>query len=589
MRYGIGLRCELTSSKPAFNFWFWVEFLAFFVRGMRTSILLFSSFFANYAFASTLSLPNVNWNVAYTNMPLVEVLTEVLTPSGYSIIISPKVKATVSGRLTGSTERVFERLVSTYGLIWYFEQNILYVYAAGEAKSQLVRLQRADLAKVQRSLAQLGLNDRRFKLSYDDRNRTLMVSGPPRWVELVTSVALSADEVSSSTQAAEVRVFKLKHARATDRVFNGAAGEVVVPGVVSLLQQLFNLSVTGSNRRPAATGASEKSSRDSYAKVFKTLLSQSGKPASSPDSLGLTDNSDGQGASVVSNDLDDRGGRNSLPQIQADPRTNSVVIRDYVDRMAANAAAIETLDTPTRLIEIEAAILDVSSDALESFGIDWRLSSRRVDLQLGGGGGAPLSRTNDLTQALLGTVAPVGALGSLALGNGVNQLLSRLNALEEDGRGRVLSRPKIITPENMEATIDNTSTFYVRLQGNLEVSLANVTTGTSLRVLPSIEPGRNGPMVKLAIKIEDGSLSSTKVDNLPVVNRNSVTTEAVVNVGQTLLIGGLSVERDSDTVNGVPILRSLPVVGKLFQSTNKRRERVERIFMLTPRVIDVND
>lgn len=294
-------------------------------------------------------------------------------------------------------------------------------------------------------------------------------------------------------------------------------------------------------------------------------------------------------ASAMASGAEGRSGALSLPQIQADPRTNSVVIRDYPDKMAMHEAAIRKLDLPTKMIEIEAVILDINSDALESLGIDWRLSTRRLDIQTGAGNTPSLPRTNDLTSQVIGGAAtPVGALATMAAGSAVNQLLARVTALEQKGRGRVLSKPKIVTPENMEAVIESTSTYYVKLQGNLEVNLANVTTGTALRVFPSIQVGRNGDMVKLAIKIEDGSLSAATVENLPVVQRNSVTTEATVGVGQTLLVGGLSVERDTDNVTGVPILRSLPLVGRLFESTDTRRERTERIFLLTPRVVEVN-
>ncbi len=556
------------------------------------AVLLATLWAVPWVQAASMTLPNVQWNVGYQNRPLNEVLAEVLTPTGYAIQISPQVNGTVSGRLKGSLANVLDTLVRTFGLTLYFERGMLYVYTAAESRSQMVRLERASFESVQASLRELGLQDRLSDLRFDPRNRTLMVTGPPRWVEVVTTVALSADDVSSSSQAAELRVFPLRHARAGDRTVGSGSSETVLPGVVTLLQQLYGLA---DQNRPGTRNASAaaRSGRETATNLYKQFLSTTGKLPSQGRSTEVQDSgSDPLSARVVSNPDNRPSSQSVLPQVQADARTNSVLIRDFPQRMASHEAVIRQLDVPTRMIEIEAAIIEVNSEMFESLGIDWRLSTRRLDVQSGSSGallrrsGGNLGADVDV-RANVNTQAPNGIVAVMAAGSLINQVLARVNALEDSGRGRVLSKPKIVTPENMEAVIESTATYYVRLQGNLEVSLANVTVGTMLKVFPSVEGNQSSPSIKLALKIEDGSLSSTLVDSLPVVQRNVVTTEAVVAVGQTLLVGGMTVERDSDTLSGVPGLRRLPLVGKLFETEGTRRERMERIFLLTPRIVEV--
>jgi type III secretion protein C len=547
---------------------------------------------------SAMNLPSVQWNVGYQNRPLNEVLTEVLSPSGYSVQISPQVVGTVSGRLKGTLPSVFDTLVRTFGLTWYFERGMLYVYTAAESRSQLIRLERASFESVQSSLDQLGLRDRRFELKFDPGNRTLMVVGPPRWVEVVTSVAMAADESSSSALAAETRVFPLRHARAADRTTGTGPSEAVMPGVVTLLQQLYGLSPQS---RPALNGATAaaKAGRDTAANLYKQFLSTTGRmPVQGRGGEMPEAATDATSARMII--AGERAAQPPvLPQIQADVRTNSVIVRDYRERMPNHEAVIRQLDVPTRMVEIEAAIVEVTSDMFDSLGIDWRLSGRRVDIQTGAGAppvlrrsggnlGAELDAQAGLPASGRGTpTSPSGLVAVMAGGSLINQVLARVNALEDSGRGRVLSKPKVVTPENMEALIESTATYYVRLQGNLEVSLANVTVGTVLRVFPTLEGDARAPGIKLAIRIEDGSISAASVDNLPVVQRSTVTTEAIVGVGQTLLIGGMTVERDTDSSTGVPGLRRLPMVGRLFESEGTRRERMERIFLLTPRLVEV--
>ena len=284
----------------------------------------------------------------------------------------------------------------------------------------------------------------------------------------------------------------------------------------------------------------------------------------------------------------DRG----LPQFVADGRLNAVIVRDSPEQMASHDATIRALDIKPGLVEIEVRIIEVNTDALESLGIDWRLRTNRIDLQSGRNlpslgwatalsDGAPLVGPNG-AQALL--PSPAGVLTTV-LGDAGRFLIARVNALAQEGRANLLSSPKVMTLDNVEAVLENLNTFFVRVAGNLDVNLFDISVGTSLRVTPLIVTEAGQKQIKLAIRIEDGALTGQSVDSIPVVRRSTITTQSLLGDGQALLIAGYAQENDSNDQSGVPGLSNLPVVGGLFKYTEKRKTRVERFFLLTPKVV----
>jgi type III secretion protein C len=143
----------------------------------------------------------------------------------------------------------------------------------------------------------------------------------------------------------------------------------------------------------------------------------------------------------------------------------------------------------------------------------------------------------------------------------------------------------VMTLDNVEAVIENVNTFFVKVQGNLDVDLFNVSSGTSLRVTPLIVNEGSIAQIKLAIKIEDGNITSQQVDSIPIVRRSTIGTQAFIQDGEALLIAGYTQESENNTQAGVPVLSKVPVFGRLFRYDEKRKQRVERFFLLTPRIL----
>jgi type III secretion protein C len=259
---------------------------------------------------------------------------------------------------------------------------------------------------------------------------------------------------------------------------------------------------------------------------------------------------------------------------------------------------ISSLDIETPLVEIEATVIDVADDKSEQLGIDWRLHSRRVDITsspndlAGNGSGTGTGTGRNLANDLLYTgdllSAGRGLVGTLLFGNERRYFLSRLNALSERGDANLISRPRILTTDNHEAVLQSTKEFYVRVAGREQVDLFNVSLGMVMRVTPTLVEDEQGRRFKLQVRIEDGNTNSgQQVDQIPVVNRNAISTQAIVGDGQSLLIGGYINEERSTTNASVPGLSSIPVLGWLFAQRGNTVRRNERMFMITPRLVDV--
>ncbi|MGH8239877.1 MAG: type III secretion system outer membrane ring subunit SctC, partial [Steroidobacteraceae bacterium] len=289
------------------------------------------------------------------------------------------------------------------------------------------------------------------------------------------------------------------------------------------------------------------------------------------------------------------------------------VVRDRPDRMAFYEAVIRALDVKPGLVEIEARILEVSSDSIDSLGIDWRLHSGEIDLQFSRGDLPNLGfdtaiapdapRSGPLPPNAVrpgfgqipdaGIVPPVpssdlrrGAVLTTVLGDSGRFLIARINALAQDGKANVLATPRVMTLDNVEAVLENVNTFFVRVAGNLDVALFDLSAGTSLRVTPLIVTEDGKRKIKLAIRIEDGAITGQSVDQIPIVRRSSIGTQAFIAEGESLLIGGYESTAQRDSEVGIPGLSSVPVLGRLFKYREKQSTQVQRLFMLTPRVVE---
>jgi type III secretion protein C len=157
---------------------------------------------------------------------------------------------------------------------------------------------------------------------------------------------------------------------------------------------------------------------------------------------------------------------------------------------------------------------------------------------------------------------------------------------------RFVSRPIVLTQENVPALFDNNTSFYTRVEGERVATLEQVTYGTMISVLPRLSAG-NG--VEMEVSIEDGGLNrdnsgkTTEVGGLPSVNRTSINTVARIARDSSLLIGGYTREEIEEGESRIPLLSDIPFLGNIFKYTTRNQQKMVRIFLIQPRVLDENE
>jgi type III secretion protein C len=514
---------------------------------------------------------------------LSDVLTDFAASQGQPVVVDPKVEGVVSGNFDTTPREFLAAITRAYSVIWYHDGTSFYFYPASAIQSRIFRLKGYRREQVVRLLDSLQLSSNRYPIRYDGLSSTLLVYGPPRHVELIGLAIESLDIGAIEGNRRVARVIALQSASAGDRQLGG----VTVAGVVTTLRAVFSSDPT--SPPPIATAADRANSR-AFEASKRLVRSMGSSPAMAgrflPDSPTNSAGADEKTGSTpapravrspLMDDTDD-----DVPVFEADESTNSVIVYCKGRRIEQIVTLIRSLDQAPMLVELEAAIIEISRDSLTDLGIDWSFQWGQNSVSING----PAATTGAAAAAVAGS-APFRA--ATLLRGSQRALLASLHALEGDGRARVVSKPRVLGLANRPAVMSDKQIANIRVAGNLEANLFQVEVGTVLEITPQIGPvnaGNGEPtQIKLSIFIQDGAFQNTVVDQVPIIKRTEIRTEARVLEGESLLIGGITIDSDSSGVAGLPGLKDAPVVGGLFRQTTKRSSRSERMFLLTPRIV----
>lgn len=529
--------------------------------------------------ANAANVPNfdkpVDFNVREQNINdfLYALFQEIDVP----VSINSELEGNVNGKFKDTARNVFNEISNAFSLTVYYDGAVAQTYRKNEIERKLLPATAGESKRVLSIANSMNLPDSRNTINIEDGG--VVVSGTDKFISQVDEIITSAkktrpkaakikpapvvEKVISFPEESPIvyQLFKLKHAWAIDTKLPVGGQTVVIPGVATILNDLIQ-----GNGVEGPSGISGQSNVLSGLKgqgMNKQGLSQSDPSNSITDSLNTKEQS------------------GHLPRIVADSRLNAIVIRDSEDKMPAYLRLINSLDVESGMVEIEATIIDINTDMTRDLGVNWRYQDSDADVLFGNGTNAD--------QSLIpgsGLITPQGQGGilSFSLGEPAN-FLARIRLLEQKGAAKVISKPHVITLSDVEAVLAATTEFFVRVAGDQEVDLFNVPVGTTLRVTPHIFNDDNQNKIKLLVNIEDGSQSpNAQVDNIPVIERANISTQAVINEGDSLLVGGLVRESYRNSGYQVPVLGRIPLLGGLFRSKQKQATRVERLFMITPRL-----
>ena len=289
-----------------------------------------------------------------------------------------------------------------------------------------------------------------------------------------------------------------------------------------------------------------------------------------------------------------------------DARTNTVFVQDTTARLEEVRKLIRKVDIPVRQVMIESRIVEAIDTFSRNLGARLGyhdLTGRGRDIgparaNIGGSltdmalhtgqAAADVSFIPDALSVNLPAAgiagAPAGVLSFLLFNNrGTRFLNLELSALQADGRGKIISSPRVITADQVEALIEQgTEIPYQQATSSGATSVTFKKATLSLKVKPQITPDDN---VIMSLNVHKDSVGVQLLSGPPSIDTKQVTTEVLVENGGTVVIGGIYTQEERSTVNKVPLLGDIPYLGFLFKNTLKVDNRNELLIFVTPRIL----
>ncbi|PCD03207.1 EscC/YscC/HrcC family type III secretion system outer membrane ring protein [Sphingomonas spermidinifaciens] len=528
---------------------------------------------------------------------------EFFSAAGLTVNVDARVTGKINGRFSGAPAQVWNQVSRAFNLVAYYDGSVVTVYSADQVESRTVSVPAGRAPELAAGVADAGLADSTNRVR-PTGEATILATGVPRFLDQVQQLAAAAPSRSlpgmggigpntaqiapaaapgpSYIEPYELRVFYLRYVRADDTKLVAGGRELTVPGVGTSLSRIMGdgSAVAGSISASYGGRTLRQSAQRLGGRGLNSIAPDANQtPQLTPyddEYLGLPPSAP---VPVVSaREPSPQGG----PRIAIDPSLNAVIVRDRPENMPAYEGLVRALDIAPQIVELEATIIDLNIEKLRDLGIDWRIRSQGFNALFGGD---ILRRSGNPNTDTSRFGAPNEGLSLSGVIGANREFIGRISALERRGAAKIVSRPQIVTLSNIEAVFDRTRTFYVRIAGDRQVDLFNVTAGTVLRVNPHVLIDNGQPRIRMVVGVEDGTLLNQEVDDIPVVERASVNTQAMINEGEGLLLGGLTVNAQFDAESKIPLLGDIPVLGELFKTRNRNRQQTERLFLITPRII----
>jgi type IV pilus assembly protein PilQ len=279
--------------------------------------------------------------------------------------------------------------------------------------------------------------------------------------------------------------------------------------------------------------------------------------------------------------------------VVVDPRTNQLFVQDTAARLEDVRRLLQRVDVAVPQVLIEARIVEADDKFSRNLGVKFGYGKSNNESAVGGQNifgtlpGTPGSvRTNptnvNLPAAGLNGFNP-GQFALTLFNSSLTRLINlELTALEADGRGKVISSPRVVTADKVKATIEQgTEIPYQNATSSGATAVEFRKAVLKLEVTPQITPEG---AIFLDVRVNKDTRGQETLSG-PAIDTKNVQTQVLVENGGTVVLGGIYEQQDRTTTTKVPLLGDLPVVGYLFKNTSRISDRTELIIFITPRVI----
>ena len=298
-----------------------------------------------------------------------------------------------------------------------------------------------------------------------------------------------------------------------------------------------------------------------------------------------------------------------------DPRTNTLFVQETPTKLEEIRALIKQIDVSVRQVLIESRIVEAKDTFARNIGA--RMGVIDFEVLRGGVNGAKVSNgvrvvaggsaksmgvsngyVEDYPQSFFpdsfSVNMPASSINGVSAGQfGVslfNSTMTRflnleVSALQADGKGKIISSPRVITADNVEAVIESgTEIPYQQATSSGATSIAFRKATLSLKVKPQITPDDN---VIMKLEVHKDSVGATTTAG-PSIDTKQIQTEVLVENGGTVGIGGIFTQDEDKSVSKVPFLGDIPIIGTFFRSEATRNERKELLIFVTPKIMRDN-
>lgn len=282
----------------------------------------------------------------------------------------------------------------------------------------------------------------------------------------------------------------------------------------------------------------------------------------------------------------------SQGRLAVDKRTNLIWIKDHQAQLNEIKALVKRLDVPVKQVLIEARIVNVRKDVAQDLGLHFNIANaRHLSLQANSSQPQDLANnTQTLAQRLQFDLTPVPVIGAalpmgLTLAKLDNNILLDLElaALESEGRGKIISKPRLLTLDQQTAFIESGEEVPYQeatLSGATAVAFKKAVL--SLKVTPQVTANNK---ILMDLQLNQNTLSAKVFNGVPAILTKEVHTNALVANGQTIVLGGICKQDNTRSVHRVPFLGKLPFIGLLFRKQSRIIKNEELLIFITPRII----
>lgn len=262
--------------------------------------------------------------------------------------------------------------------------------------------------------------------------------------------------------------------------------------------------------------------------------------------------------------------------VTVDERTNQLWIKDTPARLAQIQSFLQGIDIPAKQIQIAARIVNADESSVEELGLKFGTVTSNTS--------ATPTQTDQLHMDMPLTIDNVGHFTVAIAKLGQGTLLDlELSALEREGRARIVSDPELITSNRQPALIESGQEIpYQEKTSSGATSVAFKKAVLSLKVTPEITPENR---ILLNLTVNQDKVDTLSVNGVPAISTQQVQSQVLLSDGETIVLGGIYEQINSNVTERIPFWSAIPVLGKLFTDKQTRSERKELLIFVTPKLV----